>query len=95
MRLIDADALRARWKAAMLHMAKSEDGKHPVSMETLLNDVEKALTVNAVYEVHGRWLEKTGRAECSACANECWADSVLEYNYCPNCGAKMDMEGVK
>lgn len=41
--------------------------------------------------VHGRWVEKTGRAMCSVCLDECWADSVLEYNYCPNCGARMDL----
>lgn len=41
---------------------------------------------------HGRWIEKTGRAMCSICADECWADGVMEYNYCPNCGAKMDGE---
>lgn len=42
--------------------------------------------------VHARWIKKTGRAQCSYCADECWADSATEYNYCPNCGAKMDQE---
>lgn len=39
---------------------------------------------------HGRWIEKIGRAMCSVCADECWSYSAMEYNYCPNCGAKMD-----
>ena len=40
---------------------------------------------------HGRWLHrKNGVAYCS----ECEIDAV-EYGteYCPNCGAKMDLEG--
>ena len=56
-------------------------------------EIGKAPTVDAVEVVHGRWLEKVGRAKCSVCADECWADSAMEYNYCPNCGAKMDGDG--
>ena len=41
---------------------------------------------------HARWIEKVGRAMCSACADECWADSAMQYTFCPNCGAKMDQE---
>lgn len=43
--------------------------------------------------VSGRWIEKVGRAKCSVCADECWADSAMEYSYCPNCGAKMIGKG--
>ena len=46
MRLIDADALIARWKAAMLHMTTVVDGKHPISIETLIEDVEKFPTID-------------------------------------------------
>ncbi len=42
--------------------------------------------------VHGRWIEKIGRAKCSVCLDECWADSAMDYKFCPNCGAKMDAE---
>ena len=40
---------------------------------------------------HGKWLHrKNGVAYCS----ECEVDTVEdETNYCPNCGAKMDLEG--
>ena len=39
---------------------------------------------------HGKWLHrKNGVAYCS----ECEVDTVEdETNYCPNCGAKMDLE---
>lgn len=54
--------------------------------------IEEAPAVDAVPVVHGEWIEKVGRAKCSVCADECWADSAMEYSYCPNCGAKMDKE---
>ena len=43
---------------------------------------------------HGRWLQKKhkifGNAYDYVCS-ECGCDYALaEYNYCPNCGAKMD-----
>ena len=62
----------------------------------------KAPTVEAVEVVHGKWigLEYDGYAdgfpvydlwECSSCRDEfCGEDVPDMYNYCPNCGAKMD-----
>lgn len=54
--------------------------------------VERLPTADVVEVKHGRWIEKVGRAKCSVCADECWADSAMEYSYCPNCGARMDGE---
>ena len=47
-------------------------------------------TADVVPVRHGRWLHrKNGVAYCS----ECKIDTVEdETNYCPNCGAKMDLE---
>jgi hypothetical protein len=59
--------------------------------------IAKAPTVDAVEVKHGRW-EQIGydkamdRISCSCC-KEYWniADNDTEtFNYCPNCGAKMD-----
>jgi len=55
-----------------------------------LNYVDTDDIVEYTEQKHGRWVEKVGRAKCSVCGDECWADSVMEYNYCSNCGAKMD-----
>lgn len=45
--------------------------------------------------VHGRWLKnerfKQKRRKCS----ECGFDSDFEFNFCPNCGARMDAEYVE
>lgn len=45
---------------------------------------------------HGKWIEKpfllgTGRF-CSSCGNNYGMPHEV-FNYCPNCGAKMDLEG--
>lgn len=42
--------------------------------------------------VHGRWISHFDRSECSVCGGICWADSASTYDYCPNCGVKMDEE---
>ena len=47
---------------------------------------------------HGRWENKSGLYSCSECGITCPYDvqaDVIEYwscNYCPNCGAKMDVD---
>ena len=39
---------------------------------------------------HGKWLHRKNGV---ACCSECEVDTVEdETNYCPNCGAKMDLE---
>ena len=55
--------------------------------------------VDAVEVVHGRWEPRTdiiGFDRCSVC-HDCnvydnWAGGK-KWNYCPNCGAKMDGDG--
>ena len=49
--------------------------------------------------VHGRWescfedwRHQIEGSMCSVCGYEHYAVSILNYNYCPNCGAKMDGE---
>ena len=48
---------------------------------------------DAVEVMHGRWIkaecsEKDGNSNCSNCGQWEWDDC----NYCPNCGAKMDLK---
>ena len=57
-------------------------------------DVESAPTVDAVEVVHGRWIEQEKYTfgtmyDCSICGNRI-LDNGHSWNYCPNCGAKMD-----
>ena len=59
--------------------------------------IENAPTVDAVQVVHGRWVEDTATdmIACTECGHA-WntIDNCTEtFNYCPNCGAKMDGDG--
>ena len=57
----------------------------------------EAKAVDAVEVVHGRWLIHKGHfhdyAECSLCGEDYGKDTAMAFNYCPNCGAKMDGDG--
>ena len=50
---------------------------------------------------HGRWEKQSGLYSCSECGMTCPYDvqaDVIEYwacNYCPNCGAKMDLNDLE
>ena len=94
MRLIDADALT-------LLAYKSGDYGHPAVVD--LEDIADVPTIDAEPVKHGRWNVctrdvdmRTITVECSECG-VCFEVSMfafgLCYNYCPNCGAKMDLEG--
>lgn len=87
MRLIDADKLDWWYKGRPIRRV-----------------IDEAPTVDAVPVVHGRWKPKPyykvdGNGGvfkycdfylCSKCATE--RPIVPPYNYCPNCGARMDGE---
>jgi hypothetical protein len=53
--------------------------------------------VDAVEVVHGHWFERhMGELLCSVCEEKVMCVGWLtngKYNYCPNCGAKMDGDG--
>ena len=69
----------------------------PIPFETLVSDLRDMKTADVSPVRHGRWLQKKhkifGNAYDYVCS-ECGCDYALaEYNYCPNCGTKMDLEG--
>lgn len=87
-RLIDIDAIKP------IDFPSTEmDGLDVVRYLSTLPTVD---AVDAVEVVHGRWEPRTdaiGFVRCSVC-HDCniyddWADGK-KWNYCPNCGAKMD-----
>ena len=100
MRLVDADALL---EYLMINMGwHDEDGiavddsdEKRAIFKDLLDGVS---TIDAVPVKHGRWLEKAvgnilQSAKCSACRKNhitLYEDYFTHYDYCPNCGAKMD-----
>lgn len=92
-RLIDADKL---WK----HKFKSASERMDLDVvymggwnDAIDSIVENAPTVDAEPTRHGHWIDHTykyrypvGRYECSICG----AAHDMEWDYCPNCGARMD-----
>ena len=91
MRLIDADALEKRcFKMHGYGYAKF----------LALGNIRTAPTIEAEPVKHGRWENHPhayGFERCSVC-HDCniwgeWADGK-KWNFCPNCGAKMD-GGIK
>ena len=106
MRLINADALektlrnwvRDNWTEAF---TGDDAGSEFADM------IEHAVTIDANPTVHAHWFTldptpRTGRAYKFACSN-CnrvvftrWQESIgeLGYAFCPNCGARMDKEGM-
>lgn len=86
MRLIDADAFLERMS-------------HTDRVFGVVFDINDAPTVDAVLVVHGRWeynaqtIHTQSLMRCSICGWWTLDPSVDgAYHYCPNCGAKMDLE---
>lgn len=68
------------------------------SMNTLYDEIQALPTDDAAPVVHAKWIEsvsfESGFWVCSNCSFVSEAIAAPElYNYCPNCGAKMDLEG--
>lgn len=95
MRLIDADAIRKKYKHELTRTYLDDYAK---GFQSGLNAAtgEHAPVIDAVSVVrHGRWMlaiEDWNRWTCSVCGWSKRTDShvSLGYNYCPHCGAKMD-----
>ena len=98
-RLIDAAGLDEKLETLVnkyLDAGRDEVAKDYMFVQTVLLT---APTVDAVEVKHGRW-EQIGydkamdRISCSCC-KEYWNimdNDTDTFNYCPNCGAKMDLE---
>ena len=90
MRLIDADAI---FNCKVLLVSdKTYD-----AVRAVIERIDNAPTVDPVK--HGHWIEvqrihekdHTAICECSLCGDTVWVyDGQRAWNYCPNCGAKMD-----
>ena len=96
-RLIDANALTDRVDESK-HYNPHPQGmvrvNHRNEHDHFLRMICEQPTVDAVEVVHGRWIgngipESVLRG-CSVCGFTCGAPT---FNYCPNCGAKMDGDG--
>ena len=101
-RLIDANAYESNIRKLSVQYG---DGTYPGDREAMIYDealvdalyaLNEAPTVDAVEVVHGKWVHSGRRIpngvdwwHCSECGKSATGVEI-KYNYCPNCGAKMD-----
>ena len=60
-----------------------------------LDSAVDAVMILPSAERKGRWVETTVRGSTALCCSYCGQESgvLYRYNYCPNCGAKMEVVG--
>ena len=92
MRLIDADALK---KKAEMRGRCLRPMVTAYNMCVSTHDIDEVPTIEAEPVRHGKWEDSddleyfiTFPYRCSVCGTA----GGLKFNYCPNCGAKMDGE---
>ena len=70
----------------------------PIPFETLVSDLRDMKTADVFQVRHGRWIwhsEERGYL-CSECGSGCLLNYESDWHksdWCPHCGAKMDLEG--
>lgn len=98
MRLIDGDEMREN-----LEWCKSQSGQYnDIYWDDVIERLDAQPTVDAAPVKHGKWIENEGfDGDCYYTCSVCHCDwttidgTPTENNmrYCPECGAKMDLEG--
>ena len=91
MRLIDADKFEAFCEKAPDDYWYSGDcvSAYMDGMTRVLEEIDRAPTVDAVPVVHAHWIHLSRTSVCSACKFETGRYG-LPTKYCGGCGAKMD-----
>ena len=83
------------------NMALDEDVWFNRGLKTALSYIKKTPTADVQPVKHGRWIKQEGfwnknTVKCSLCGNYLDMNGVnggrSDANYCPNCGARMDLE---
>ena len=92
-RLIDANEL-----VEALYKSDAEVYSCYWMTSEIVDQIDRMPTVDAEEVVHGRWekAEYDGFLRCSECKDVYIDDTWVadgKWNYCPNCGAKMDGDG--
>lgn len=76
-----------------LHFTKNGilyyNGKAYMDLDVIDKIVLEIPTADVVEVVHGEWKREQNRRTCSYCEFVYYDNGGL-FNYCPNCGAKMD-----
>ena len=97
-RYIDADNVIAQLKEYIdVYSWVDENGMHGLKWCAMMEALD--VVEEAVQHEHGQWIERepyVNTFECSNCNHwfvlEDGSPAENNYNYCPNCGAKMGVE---
>lgn len=101
MRLIDADKLYKKFSinpnTGEKYRTRDCDNFYVnVHLEEVQREIRNAPTIDPIK--HGRWIKPVpgdGEPYCSCCKSYqqwIWGEGYINYSYCPNCGAKMDLQ---
>lgn len=82
------------------HYDRKNGNKHFINgIESVLEYAENLPAADVAPVVHGRWIEDHDYLKCPECGIMVKQDftffDIGDWNYCPNCGAKMDLEEEK
>ena len=93
--MANTERLISAWKLVSVLAKKFRSGM--LHYDDLMATIADVPTVDAVGVVHGRWekAEYNGWMRCDKCKDVYIEEGYLgngKWNYCPNCGAKMDAE---
>lgn len=91
---IDADKLDKKFNEILDNPKEYDKPIHDMLREFYFAPTEDVKPVR-----HGHWEQEQPQYrlyKCSACSKVCfaeaWGDETVLYDYCPNCGARMDGE---
>ena len=92
-RYIDADAFIGKLKTSKDFQKKYATFREVKMTEMFIASVENELTADVAEIKHGEWKGKPiagySNIKCSVC-NTRFVQETGTWNYCPECGAKMD-----
>lgn len=95
MRVIDADALLIEMGAGCLPIMEKGISGVTGDEDTIKDYVDRAPTIDAEPVRHGRWNSVTVSKKYGGIViqcSECGMKGTRIWNFCPNCGTKMDEE---
>ena len=72
----------------------SDFGRSMADLTSLREVIEDTPTADVVEVKRGKWIKKGNEKKCSTCEFIYYSNND-EWNYCPNCGAKMDLNERK
>lgn len=97
MRPIDADALSKEIEEA--YKKAEDEGWKPGDVARILCAIIAAPTLDLEPVRTGHWHDETWYDETKERlrragykCSKCWRGTAIKSNYCPNCGARMDLE---